>query len=347
VPRNGPQGLLLTLLLAVLSVALSAGSRFALADLRATSTDATTVSVPTPYPVYSRSKPLRRARTKFVEFASAPFPYEGLIPNTSKPFLNVVEDGKRGRRGPRGHIYWEQDTYSDRRVLMSIPEGFDVRRPGVMIVFFHGHGATLESDVYARQRVPAQISKSGVNAVLIAPQFAVNAADSSAGRFWQPGAFAQFLDEAAEQLTRLHGDPRSVRTFASIPVVLVAYSGGYLATAWCVQRGGVDKRLLGVILLDALYGELGKFADWITNDRSSFFVSAHTHLTSGQNLRLQRMLAQREVAFSTSLDDHLEPGYVSFVSTGTLADHKDFVTRAWVDDPLSDLLKRLRGYSRR
>ena len=49
----------------------------------------------------------------------------------------------------------------------------------MIVVFFHGNGATLERDVRDRQLVPQQISDSGVNAVLLAPQLAVNAADSS------------------------------------------------------------------------------------------------------------------------------------------------------------------------
>src|SRR5690606_30767190 len=85
-------------------------------------------------------------------------------------------------------------------------------------------------DVYLRQQVPAQISASGVNAALVAPQLALNAADSSAGKLWQPGGFARFLGEASQHLARLHGDRRSVRSFASMPVVIVAYSG---CGAWC------------------------------------------------------------------------------------------------------------------
>ncbi len=180
----------------------------------------------------------------------------------------------RPPHGP-GRIYWEDETYSDRQVLLHMPKGFDIRRPGLLVVFFHGHGAKLADDVYLRQQVPAQISSSGVNAVLVAPQLAVNAADSSAGKFWQPGAFARFLGEAAQHLAKLHGDPRSVRSFASMPVVIVAYSGGYLATAWSVHHGGLGKRLRGVVLFDALYGELDMFADWITRQKSAFFVSTY------------------------------------------------------------------------
>src|SRR5262245_20865598 len=185
-------------------------------------------AVPIPHRVHVRSGPLTRARSKLVEFDTAPFPYDGLMPRSNKPFLDVVENGRRGHRTSAGHVYWADETYSDRQVLLHLPKGFDIRRPSLLIVFFHGHGAKLADDVYLRQQVPAQLSSSGVNAALVAPQLAFNAADSSAGKFWEPGAFARFLGEAAQHLARLHGDPRSVRSFASMPVVIVAYSGGYL-----------------------------------------------------------------------------------------------------------------------
>src|SRR4029078_10510586 len=109
------------------------------------------------------------------------------------------------------------------------PESFDSGKPGVIVVFFHGNGATLERDVRDRQLVPQQITDSGVNAVLLAPQLAVNAADSSAGKFWEPGGFKRFTDESASHLARLYGDPKSAQAFANMPIVIVGYSCGCLS----------------------------------------------------------------------------------------------------------------------
>jgi hypothetical protein len=303
-------------------------------------------SVPVPYLVQARSGPLDRARSKLVALETAPFPYSGIVPRTNKPFLDVAENGRRGHRTPFGRVYWEDETYSDNQVLLHLPKGFDIRRPSLLIVFFHGHGAKLADDVYLRQQVPAQISSSGVNAALVAPQLALNAADSSAGKFWEPGAFARFLGEAAQQLARLHGDPRSVRSFASMPVVIVAYSGGYLTTAWCVHHGGIGSRLRGVVLFDALYGELGTFADWVEKQQTAFFVSTYTHSTEGRNVTLQHALAERRIPFTTALEPRLLPGSIAFLPAPRDAEHRDFLTYAWVDDPLKDLLARLRGYGR-
>jgi hypothetical protein len=310
-------------------------------------TEAAVAAVPIPYRVHARSGPLPTARSKLEEFDTAPFPYSGIVPRTNKPFLDVDENGRLGHRMRSGHVYWADETYRDRQVLMHLPKGFDIRRPSLLIVFFHGHGAKLADDVYLRQQVPAQISSSGINAALIAPQLALNAADSSAGKFWEPGAFARFLGEAAQHLARLHGDPRSVRSFASMPVVIVAYSGGYLTTAWCVHHGGIGNRLQGVGLFDALYGELDTFADWVTRQKSAFFVSTFTSSTEWRNTLLQRELAERQIPVATALEPRLQPGSVAFISAPKDADHRDFLTYAWIDDPLKDLLARLRGYTRK
>src|SRR5262245_46744592 len=59
-------------------------------------------SVPIPHRVHVRSGPLARARSKLVEFDTAPFPYDGLMPRSNRPFLDVVENGRRGHRTGAG-----------------------------------------------------------------------------------------------------------------------------------------------------------------------------------------------------------------------------------------------------
>ena len=73
--------------------------------------------------------PLPVTRNALVPFDVSPFPYRGIAPKTGKPFLDVEEGERRGRNAPRGGVLWEDATYSDRRVLLSIPRGFDIRRP--------------------------------------------------------------------------------------------------------------------------------------------------------------------------------------------------------------------------
>ena len=89
---------------------------------------------------------------------SSAFPYFGNNPRSDEPFLNITKGDRKGHRSYGGRVYWQDETYNDNRVLVHVPETFDVRKPGVIVVFFHGNGATLERDVRDRQLVPQQIS---------------------------------------------------------------------------------------------------------------------------------------------------------------------------------------------
>ena len=291
--------------------------------------------------------PIPATRNALAPFDASPFPYQGIVPKTGKPFLDVEEGERRGRHAPRGGVLWEDATYSDRRVLLSIPRGFDIRRPALIVVFFHGNGATLTRDVRNRQQVPRQIVESGLNAVLVAPQFAVDAADSSAGRFWEPGVFAQFMNEAADQLTRLHGDARAKPVFERAPIVIAAYSGGYHPLAFVLSVGGATERIRGALLLDALYGDHDRYLEWLGRRPEAFFVSTYGALVKPQNAEFQKQLTDRGIGFTTDFPPHLVPGINAFLDVGAEVKHNDFVTQAWSADPLKVLLSRVPGYARR
>jgi hypothetical protein len=303
---------------------------------------------PAPYRVASLGPQLPYQRptaqqdlTTLVSMKTSAFPYDGNNPASDAPFLNISKGDRRGHRSYGGRVYWQDETYSDNRVLVHVPENFDVRRPGVIVVFFHGNGATLERDVRDRQLVPQQISESGVNAVLLAPQLAVDAADSSAGKFWQPGGFKRFIDESAGQLARLYGDPNAAKAFATMPIIIVGYSGGFLPTAWSLEVGGISDRVRGVFLLDAVYGELDKFASWIEHHRSAFFVSSYTHYTARHDRELMRMLRENGIQVSENMDGPLRPGSVIFVETGEGITHRDYVTHAWTENPVREVLVKM------
>jgi len=280
------------------------------------------------------------ALTSLVDFETAPFPYHGTMPGSERPFLNAGEPGHRGHVNFRGHVLWEDQTFSDDRVLLHIPPGFDPRKPAMMVVFFHGHGANLARDVRDRQRVPAQLTAAGANTVLVAPQFAVDAADSSAGKFWEPNGFKRFLDEASIKLARLYGDPATAATFARMPIVIVAYSGGFGPTLYVLDRGGVRSRIRGIVLLDALYAGIDRFADWIADNRSAFFVSSYTPHTAHHNADLERLLRERSVSYGSELRRGRLDGMVTFLPAGDVP-HRDFVTHAWADNPIKDILVRM------
>ena len=240
-----------------------------------------------------------------------------------------------------GKLY-EDQTYSDRRSLVVVPPAFDPGAPGAAIVlFFHGNLATL-SAVVAQQRVPQQVIASHIDAALVAPQFATRALDSSPGRFYKPGFFETYLREAAVKIAARSNGRFSAAAIDALPVVIVAYSGGYLPTAFCLKNSGESGRIAGVILLDAMFGEEAKFEDWVTrHGHDAFFVSAYTKASAPLNRQLEDALRAKGLTVETDVPATIQPGTIVFRATVGVS-HDDFVTQAWVPDPLSDLLRRVK-----
>ena len=306
---------------------------------------ASTPQAPTQMNATPKFSQVQGAQVAFADFKTSAFPYRGIAPNSEHPeqakqFLDVNDNGRLGHASPRGGTLYEDTTYSNRSVLLAASVSFDPRRGGALIVFFHGNQAILARDVVDRQQVVRQLSDSGLNGVLVAPQLAVDALDSSAGNFWRPGAFAQFLDEAATKLAELYPDaPRGA--FHRMPVYVVAYSGGYLPAAYSLAYGGAGDRIRGVVLFDALYGEPEKFARWIESETGrAFFVSAFSGSSKEENLAMQARLERNGVHTQTGLPASLRPGVVAFVDAGDVS-HDDFVSVAWTSDPLRDVLSRI------
>lgn len=290
-------------------------------------------------------QPLKEAKSQLVAFNASAFPYRGIVPGSRKPFLDVQDGKRRGHTTLKGDVCWEDATYSDRRSLLYLPPGYNPQLPGLIVLYLHGQGATLERDVQGRQAIPRQIADSGQNVALVAPQLAYDAPDSSAGNFWKPGHFAAYLDEAAERLMRLHGDKRIGGHFNASGVVIVSYSGGYLSTAYALAHGGAVHRVKGVILMDSLYGDEEKFATWFSVRRNlAFLLSAFTESTREENATLQALLAGRRIAQIKGLPTTLSPGVASFVPCGGWEMHGDFMTRAWGPDPLKQALTMIPGY---
>lgn len=271
-------------------------------------------------------------------FATSPFPYDGPVPGTGAPFLDTTKNGLPAHTSPRGGVYPAAPTYADSGVLLATVPRFDPAH-SVIIVYLHGNLARLERDVVHRQRVVAQVAASGLDAALVSPQFAVDALDSSAGRFWEPGGFARFLDEASDKLGTLSGAPPQV--LRRRPVILVAYSGGYNPAASILARGGAGDRIAGVVLLDALYGEEDAFTTWIARSAgSAFFFSAYSPSTANGNARVEAALTAEGMTVRQGLPPRLEPGTIAFLAAGNV-NHIDFVTQAWTGDPLKTVLSRV------
>ena len=163
----------------------------------------------------------------------------------------------------------------------------------------------------------------------------------SAGRFWSPDGFAAFLGEAQTKLGELYPNARGA--FHRMPVVIVAYSGGYLPAVYSLAVGGDQGRIRGVVLLDALYGERDKFVRWVEGPgRNAFFVSAYSTSSREGNEAIRAELEADGVPTVSGLPAALSQASSPSSTPGTV-DHNDFVTSAWGGTPLRDIIWPHRG----
>ena len=179
------------------------------------------------------------AQFAYAEFKNSAFPYHGDIPGDVRALEGASrsstsnENGRLGHTSPRGGVLWEDKTYNDRHVLLAASTDFNPNAPGVDRRLL----PRQQRDARARRgRAAADARGSSrrlkLNAVLVAPQMAVDARDSSAGNFWRAGAFAHFLDEADAKLAALYPQALARRIPRACRSIIVAYSGGYLPAAY-------------------------------------------------------------------------------------------------------------------
>lgn len=271
-------------------------------------------------------------------FKYSPYPLTDKLAST---FFEVNDNGRRGHNSPRGGLLWEDSTYSDNRVLLAMPQDFKGQRNPTLIVFLHGNQSILDRDVWERQQVPAQIFAANINAFLVAPQFAVDALDSNSGNFAEKKYFTKFVKETAAQASEWQSNKRLDYQLKHAPIIIVSYSGGYLAAANILEKGGVSDRVKGIILLDSLYGQEAVFAKWLRfNHRKSFFFSAYTEPARASNEQLQNLLRDKGIKFGIGLPEKMRKNSIQFFQLDENTVHKDLLTHAWTDEPLADLLRK-------
>jgi hypothetical protein len=168
--------------------------------------------------------------------------------------------------------------YRDDTVIVFVPEHFRFREPeGVAaLIHFHGHNTTADRAIEAHE-LREQLADSKQNAVLVVPQLATMAADSSCGKLETPGGLLRLLREA---IATAAATGRGVLGDAALPrdarlgtVCISAHSGGYHAAASSLRVGGVDVREL--YLFDALYAETDVFRDWVIARRGEPLHERH------------------------------------------------------------------------
>ena len=291
----------------------------------------------------TKHHPAQTAATKyhgtFVEaLKSAPFPYSGK--DADPNFFDFVDlqTGERYRTTRTWERLSEKDHYRDSSVLFHVPSQFNPNKPFTYVVFFHGNRTEVRQCV-KEYRLDDQIDSSGRNVILVLPQLAKNAADSSPGSFAKKNAFKAFMQEAARVLSSKMGK-KYQQQLEHAPIVLAAFSGGYKPLACTLDRGGIDSRIKGVLLMDGLYEDLYIFGRWLLHHLSgTFFVSIFTEGSTCEEKTgmLAQFLREHRLPFKEEWPKGVKKGQICLVRSPF--DHMQVPVEGPPRQPLAELLR--------
>jgi hypothetical protein len=281
---------------------------------------------------------------------------------TSKPLLRSATTDALGTTFVLGlpEAPFAGLSYGDDTVIVFVPRRYRFHaEEGVpALVHFHGHNSTAERAI-AAHALREQLVDSRQNAVLVVPQLARFAADSSCGRLAQPRGLARLLENAISSTARLGrsslGESRFPDRAEPGRVCLSAHSGGFHAAACSLRTGGVD--ISETYLFDALYAEREVFRDWVLERRGepasnrhklvSYFTpgAATETMNHGLRVELERQgisVAQEMREGELSRRDLSHAGAV-FVRTGNGHSQVTWETNALRDVLYASMLPRHLG----
>jgi hypothetical protein len=190
-------------------------------------------------------------------------------------------------------------------VIVHAPAGFDTRAPLQLVVFLHGlRGCVSVLMGQGQARCgPGTPEEEGwdlgshhdhahTNTLFVVPQLAYMKRDGRPGKFGRPGGFRDFLEELLRgPLAGPLGGARSLSDVVRID--LVAHSAGYQTALAILERGGIEASLIrSVVLLDSLYAETERFAQYVESHRTSLHLVVIS-LPSGTPARQASVLERR------------------------------------------------------
>lgn len=246
------------------------------------------------------------------QFKSAPFPHssrENGYKNSTAAFPRDVH-------------------YSDSTVGIFIPKSAKFGAKVNFVVHFHGHNNHV-SQVFDQFKLEEEMSKSGLNAVLVVPQGPKNAPDSGDGKLeLEPHGLEDMLKETLTFLQKSSFTPANSQIGK---VALTAHSGGYKVTSAILAKKELPQNITDVILFDATYGGLAPIADWCKAGKNHRLISICTDHLGHENGQLAALLQKRGVEpkfyFDGEFTEELAAKRGVSILLTTSLEHNDVVSK--------------------
>ncbi len=183
-----------------------------------------------------------------------------------------------------GVFYSTADHYRDSTVLIIAPPRLFAKKQVDLIFWFHGWHNNVDNAAQYYKLV-TQFMASGLNAVLVLPEAAKDAADSYGGKLENPGVFRSLV---ADVLSGLKDEKLVDKNCKPGHILLGGHSGGGEVIAFIVEKGGI--KINEAILFDALYDGTEKFISWLNKDTDARFIHFFTDYGEGPKEESQRMV---------------------------------------------------------
>jgi hypothetical protein len=222
-------------------------------------------------------------------------------------------------------FYNAGDHYSDSNVLIVAPKNLKADKKVDLIFWFHGWHNNIDTAL-AYYQLTRQLMTSGINAVLVLPEAAKNAADSYGGKLEKPGVFKALV---ADVLRELKNKKMIGAQCESGHILLGGHSGGGEVISYIVENGQIG--INEVVLFDALYGGTEKFMVWIKGDTGHRFIHLYTDYGYGPKDESQNMtslLKQEQIPFLEVEEAVLTPQQIQnnkLLFIHSLSQHNDII----------------------
>jgi hypothetical protein len=170
----------------------------------------------------------------------------------------------------QGKTYDAANHYSDSSAFMFVPAHFDPAMTFSIVCYFHGWNNNIDSAL-AQFKLVEQFNNAHMNAIFVFPEGPKNAPDSYGGKFEQPGYFDFFMQDVTSELVK----NKILKPSTGYDMILAGHSGAYrVMSSILIQSTAHDFR--GIILFDALYGQMERFTMYMQWHKSCKLINIYT-----------------------------------------------------------------------
>ncbi len=220
-----------------------------------------------------------------------------------------------------GHVYKGEhfpkaEHYNDSTTLVFVPDYLDIENSFDIVFYFHGWNNNVDKSL-SKFNLIEQFHSSGRKAMLVLAEGPKDAPDSFGGKLEEKGVFKLLVDEIISELERVYNLDLEFENIS-----LTGHSGAYRVIAYILLHSGLTDKINEVILFDALYADVEKYAYWLDH-YDGRFINIYTQKggTKYESENLMQCLTAWNMPYTfiksdEFTDSQLKEERIIFISSG-------------------------------